>query len=316
MQAACAAICVTLLLLTGENMPVLPPVMRSTLALRFCLPLLLAGVPAVAVHAQASGALSWERFVTPQATYDHAVLLVPISLAGVRCTAQLDTGANYPFRERYVDKDASAHRSVQLRFADLSIDVPVSATSLAKAGRGDCGNIGSIGNALLEHGSITLDLANDRFSVVQASVLAGDPGADDLTYLKPAGWEGGMLVIDYRPANGEPGAAYLDTGAALFTLALAGASAIQHLANGQLTTIAGNSAGAPVSCVLGALTAPLQIGRSTVAGGVVGSCRKALPDLGRKVDAVVGLGAFAGKRIVIDYVAQKWKVDQAPRSVP
>jgi hypothetical protein len=281
-------------------------------AMRLCCVLLLAAVPNLPAHAQAGGALTWEGFVTPQDTYDHAVLLVPISLDGMPCTAQLDTGANYRFRDRHLDEQASTNHTAHLTFANLSADVRLSAASAGKARRGDCGNIGRIGNALLEHGSITLDLANDRFFVAQRSVLADDPGADDLTYLKPAGWEGGMLVIPYRLGGGEPGATYLDTGAALFTLALADAPAVRSLANGGLATIAANSAGAPVSCVLGELTAPLQIGRRAAAGGVVGSCHKPLPDLGRRVDAVVGLGAFAGQRIVIDYLAQKWKVAPAP----
>lgn len=270
-----------------------------------CLLALAACAPA---HAATDLAIEWASFATPQSTFDHAVLLLPVDIDGVRCTAQLDTGANYAFMDRAWHAQA-APRTALLRVGAVARTVPLSDGAFDRVARGDCANIGRIGNALFEHGSITLDLAHGRFAYTPGSLLAGAARAARLDYVTPAGWDGGLLLVDYRFDRGVHGTALLDTGAALFALTLDDADAARAAARGPLMPLTAASAGAAVACVIGTLDGGFEAGPYHVAGGEVGSCRKPLPDVGRIVSGVVGLGGFAGKRIVIDYPGRKWQVD-------
>lgn len=263
------------------------------------------GLPALAAT---EGDFAWAGFVTPQQTFQHAALLVPITLDGVACTAQLDTGANYAFKDRELDAHDVSGQPATLRLGDLGAAVTLSAASMERIAHHDCANIGRVGNALFDHGSLVLDLQRNRYAWYARPVLAGDTRAEDLVYHKPAGWEGGFLIVDYRVKDGAVGSAYLDTGAALFTIAPGDAATLRRLAADE-QTIAVPSTGQTVACRVGAMTGTLQIGTRHITGGLVGTCYKPLPDVGRNVNAVVGLGGFAGRRLTIDYVAQKWRVD-------
>lgn len=270
---------------------------------------LVAACLAVPALAATEGGFAWARFTTPEQTFDHAALLVPVTIDGVPCTAQLDTGANYAFMDRQRDADAAPGQPATLRLGDLHIAVTLSAASMQRVAGHACANIGRIGNALFDHGILVLDLRTARYAWYARAVLADDAGAEHLVYRTPDGWDGGLLIVSYRVGGGPPGAAYLDTGAAIFAITTTDAATLASLAPDDFHMITAPSTGQTVGCRIAPLTGVLQIGASRIASGLVGSCFKPLPDVGGNVSGVVGLGGFANRRLTIDYVAQKWLVE-------
>ena len=245
------------------------------------IPLLMLAMVDAPAHVAAERAIEWLPFSTPQATYAHAALLLPVELDGVRCTVQLDTGANYAFLDRAATVQP-APRTARLQAGGVARTVPLSDAAFDRIAHGDCANIGRVGNALFDQGTITLDLARGRFSYVQGSTLTGDAQAASLHYVTPAGWDGGFLLVDYRFDDGPRGSALLDTGAALFAITLDDEAAVRRLARDRVTPLTASSAGASIACVIGPLPGVLNVGAYRVPAGLIGSCRKPLPELGAR----------------------------------
>ena len=161
-------------------------------------------------------------------------LLLPVTVNGVACTAQLDTGANGEWNWRAGGPAATDARA-EIAVAGRRRAIPTSAANLAQLAAPDCGGapVAIIGNAMFEEGTLTLDLGGSRYAYAPGALLAGVPHAQPLLYLSWAEGGGHILVEVQRPGM-RAGYAMLDTGAARFGLVAPDETQWRALAGGTV----------------------------------------------------------------------------------
>lgn len=119
-------------------------------------------------------------------TQQRIALLVEASINGKPCDLQLDTGMNNAIRWHVDDGQPSTGEKVKVAVAGLVREVVAPKDALQVLGSNNfCsanGPIGSVGNAFFEHGTLTLDLRNDRFAYTSRPLLTKSVRAQPFFY--------------------------------------------------------------------------------------------------------------------------------------
>lgn len=230
-------------------------------------------------------------------------LTLPVEILGRACHIQVDTGANY--RLRLNDNSSGTLQQVTLSFGAAQLKTGVTKPWIERLAQATkCGVIGTVGNALFESGTIAIDLDHARFSFMPGSRLEKTEG-QSINYVRPAGWEGGYLVLPLT-INGVTYQAALDTGAMSFGFVAFDSALWQRLAGSVATeTAVVKTAVGHTYCTRAKNSISATVGGEAV-GLPLGFCeyRPTLPV--SSLDGVLGLVPFHSGVIVIDYVAQRW----------
>jgi hypothetical protein len=241
--------------------------------------------------------ITWQSFRIGEQDFPRAAALIPARIDGAPCLVQLDTGANAAF--------VPTGRNPRTR--QISIEIGGHTITSTAPQIIECDRAGTVGNAFFEHGSIVLDLKQDRFAYTDDALLRDDGDATDFTYVQQAGWEGGHIVIPIVLSDG-PQAAMFDTGAALFTFVPFQRSLYEALRTDSGTAFSAPSFGQQTGCEISRFTATLRVGGTTFRDGVLGHCMRAV-DIGTPLAGVIGLGGLGLQSITIDYPSRKWKAN-------
>ncbi len=264
-------------------------------------------------QAQGTAPLFWLAGSGPTGPQAHFVLTVSAKVQGRSCKMQLDTGLNEAVRWQEVNPGAEGMARVKVSIAGLSTSIATPRT-IARHLR-DCGPdapVGSLGNALFEHGSLTLDLAKMQLRYQRGSVLAADAAAEPMHYVR---WtaQGGHPLVEIRQDSALVGDGLLDTGSASFGFAPLSqpqwdrvTSSAPLAESKDVRTFPISSWGRQHTCFDTAPTARLQAGHWDLKTSVT-YC----PELGfnppQKLEGIVGLAAFSGAVITIDYRGERWR---------
>lgn len=251
--------------------------------------------------------LLWGEFDLGDKVYAHATLSTYVDIAGNRCVAQIDTGANYKFLPTARRTTDVPLKTLHLQLA--SIATTIQASDDFERSLKNCGKkiVGSIGNAMFENGTLFLDLGKSKLYFRATAVLREDRVARDVTYMKPPGWEGGYLVVNYDVDEHGGGRAYLDTGAALFSFVTFSDELFDVLQSGAVTRFSAPAGQQAVACSASAMRQGLRV-EGMVVAGTLGRCVKP-PHMDGNVSGIVGLAGLENKLLILDYLSQKWKIN-------
>ena len=240
-------------------------------------------------------------------------LLLPVTVNGVACTVQLDTGANGEWNWRRGGPAATDVRA-EIAVAGRRRAIPASAANLVQLQQPDCGGapIAIVGNALFDMGSLTLDLGKSRYAWTPAALLAGARNAEPLLYLSWAEG-GGHVVVEVKRA-GAAGLSYalLDTGAARFGVVATSAAEWRALTGSAALPVPDQTSmrfpgpnGEDVVCTEIALAGGLEVGGKRLAPRAAycaGHSFKAPVQLA----GTVGMAALGNRTVVLDYLSRRW----------
>lgn len=248
-----------------------------------------------------------------------AAIVLPVTVDGIDCYAQLDTGAPKAVIWHQRGAEGAPRKTVTVELAGQRRSVDADAANLAMLEAGRCRQdlIATIGNEFFEQGTLTLDLAGARYQWQQGAGLQAAADAQPMQYVRWGG-PGGHPLVTVRVAGGPPQPALLDTGSAAFGInahdaqawdGLTGAAPRDGSTLREVQRFSANSWGKQLPCVMGTVPRSLQIGENLA----LPSFRVAYCEgLGFKPDAplagVVGLHHLLGKVLVLDYVSQRWAV--------
>ena len=276
----------------------------------------------LAVHAAAASdwhAIDWHVDSFAGAAPERLALLLPVTINGVACRVQLDTGANGEFIWK---RQASPERplppqTARVELAGIRKQIAADADSLALLTPEVCQRsvIATVGNAFFEHGTLTLDFKRSRFAFAPQALLANDRDAQPLFYARWTG-SGGHTLVEVRRDGAPPGYALLDTGATRFGLAATDAGEWAELSGGAplaasatVRTFALESWGRTVQCY----ETDVQ-GRIVVGGQVLAQTRASYcVDQGFKAPirlvGVLGLKPLGERVVTLDYLSGRWRFD-------
>ena len=225
---------------------------------------------------------------------------------------QLDTGLNEAVR--WQEASAARERMVMVKVSIAGLSTSIATPRTMARHLRDCGPdapIGSLGNALFEHGSLTLDLTQMQLRYERGSVLAADAAAEPMHYAR---WtaQGGHPLVEIRQDSELLGYGLLDTGSASIGFAPLSQAQWDRLTSSaplakskDVRTFPISSWGRQHTCFDTAPTTRLQAGHWQLKTSVT-YC----PELGfnppQKIEGIVGLGAFPGAAITIDYPGERW----------
>nr|WP_315397937.1 hypothetical protein [uncultured Duganella sp.] len=242
-------------------------------------------------------------------------LVLPVTVDGVACTVQLDTGANGDWSWRQRDAQPAGEHRAEIALAGLRRSIPASAANLAQLKQADCGGapIAIVGNALFENGTLTLDLGRARYAYAPEALLAGVRDAQPLLYLSWA-QGGGHIVVEVRRPGGRVGYAMLDTGAARFGLVATNAEEWRALAAGAARPKAGDPGaitftgpkGEPVSCGDVQLKDGLAVGGKTLPTVRASYCDGHSFQAPLRLVGGLGMAPLGDRTIVLDYLSRRW----------
>lgn len=239
-------------------------------------------------------------------------LVLPVTVNGVACTVQLDTGANGEWNWR-VGGPAATDARAEIAVAGRHRAIPASAANLARLKEPDCGGapVAVVGNALFEEGTLTLDLGRSRYAYAPTALLAHARDAQPLLYLSWAEGGGHILVEVQRPGM-RAGYAMLDTGAARFGLVAPDEQQWRALAGGVVPSVDDpgtmrfpGPVGEPVVCREAAMAGGLTVAGKTLsmrAGYCSGHSFKGPI----RMVGVLGMAALGDRTIVLDYLSRRW----------
>lgn len=252
-----------------------------------------------------------------------AAIVLPVTVDGIACYAQLDTGAPSAVIWHRRGAQGAPRKTVTLELAGLRRRVEADASNLAMLEPGRCQQdlIATVGNEFFEQGTLTLDLAGARYQWRQGAGLQAAADAQPMQYVRWGG-PGGHPLVMVRVAGGPPQPALLDTGSAAFGLnahdaqawdGLTGAAPRDGSTLRDAHRFSVNSWGRQVPCVMGTVARSLQIGD----GPVLPAFRFSYCDgmgfqPGTPLAGVLGLHYMLGKELVLDYVSQRWAL-RAPQ---
>lgn len=244
---------------------------------------------------------------------ERVALLLPVTVNGVACLVQLDTGANGEWNWRRGGPAATDARA-QIAVAGRHRAIPASAANLAQLEQPDCGGapIAVVGNALFDMGSLTLDLGKSRYAWTPAALLAGVRAAEPLLYLSWAEGGGHVVVEVKRPGAAGISYAMLDTGAARFGVVATSAAEWRTLTGSATLPVPDQSSmrfpgpnGEDVVCTEIALAGGLEVGGKQLAPRAAycaGHSFKAPVQLA----GTVGMAALGDRTVVLDYLSRRW----------
>lgn len=263
--------------------------------------------------------LVWaESEVVPGAGKVKAGILLPITVDGVACWGQLDTGA--PGGVIWIRPAGAgpADRTVTVEVAGRRRTTQASAAQLAGLG-GKCKAelIATLGNAFFDDGTLTLDLKDSRFRFAAASVLGDDPRARPFDYAHWSGGEGGHIVVKVGLPDGQRADAMLDTGAAAFGLTTLAPADWDRLTDGvplragpNVQSFTVNSWGEGITCYSTQAPGTLDIGPGLpVPRFSVSYCAHPFRP-GQQLAGVLGLRHLNERVVTIDYRARRWRIGE------
>jgi hypothetical protein len=274
----------------------------------------------------------WGARPGPGPAEAHAAILLAVTLDGIPCRMQLDSGAGASVLYRHelpaalpVDGDTLRQRvdvgglarshTFQLMYPD--------APDLRQAGcrlQGDDGPVaGTIGNDLLLDSAIQLDLGHARFRILPGKTALA-PSASAARQILPftldqAG-DGVVPVLAARLPDGTPARLLFDTGSAgghllVFRqadwLALVGAEGAA-----RADKLEGRAWGQPISCATAPSKGVVRIVDLELPAGVPAAyCTTAgKATWGENAEyGVLGLKPFAGRTLLIDYAARRLQIE-------
>jgi hypothetical protein len=251
---------------------------------------------------------------------ERVALLLRAKVNGRNCHVQLDTGASTDVLWHSIVEAGAAPRpvTVTLQIGDMRVDVLADAANLAPLEQAGCGGVlATVGNALFDHGTLMLDLGHERFAFVPGTQLSAHAGAQTMQYLR-SGPRGGHPLVDITLDNGRRGQVLLDTGAARFGLAATNRAQWDDLSGGLPLEAspavrvfhATNAKDADASaCYETLVERKMTIGGQSLPQTMVSYCRGKEFQLSRPLLGVLGMLPLARRRIVIDYIAQRWLLE-------
>jgi len=247
---------------------------------------------------------------------ERVALLLRARIDAVECHVQLDTGAGEAvmWHSKAGAGVLARPRRVTVRIGDVEKEIDADAANLATLGDERCAGVAAtVGNGFFDHGTLTIDLAGDRFAFVPGSGLAARADARPMRYLRSGG--AGLPLVEVVLDNGRRGQALLDTGAARFGLVATSAAQWSELSGGLALTDASavrsfNATNAkdsaPSRCFDTLVAGRMSVGGRQVRQTMVSYCQGKDFHLDEPIIGVLGLLPLAGHRIVLDYVAQRW----------
>ena len=286
---------------------------------------------AICIGAAALGAPSstravepdWQPFgwaeaeVVPGAGKVKAGIVLPITVDGVACWGQLDTGAPGGVIWTRPAGSGPADVTVTVDIAGQRRTAQASSAQLVGLRGGNCKAeaIATIGNAFFDDGTLALDLKAGRFRFAAASLLGDDPRALPFDYARRDGGEGGHIVVKVGLPDGQRADAMLDTGAASFGLTTLAPADWNMLTNGTplhagpgVHTFTVNSWGEQITCFTTAAPGTLDIGPGLpVPHFSVSYCARPFRP-GQKLVGVLGLRHLNERVVTVDYRARRWRI--------
>ena len=272
------------------------------------------------VHADAP---DWQPFVwadaevVPGAGKVKAGILMPITVDGVACWGQLDTGAPAGLIWTRPAGTGPADRTAVVEVAGRRRTTQASAAQLVGLAGGKCKAemIVTLGNGFFDDGTLTLDLKGSRFRFTAASLLGDDPRARPFDYARWSGGEGGHIVVQVGLPDGQRAHAMLDTGAASFGLTTLAPADWDGLTNGvplraspTVPSFTANSWDKQITCFTTVAPGTLDIGPGlSVPQFSVSYCAPPFQP-GQKLAGVLGLRHLNDRVVTIDYRARRWRI--------
>ncbi len=254
----------------------------------------------------------------PGTPNERVAILLPIKVNGVKCSAQLDTGASsqiYWRTKASVDQKEETI-DVLVEVGPISTYLQAKPSNLLKLQEKECSNIATLGNGFFENGSLTLDLKRSQFMYSSDAILAKMENAQPLIYAQWKGESAGHTMVEVRVPSGKLGYALLDTGATAFGLNatnanewadLTGGLPVQASANVEEFKIA--SWGKQINCYKAKIKGPMSIATMlTLSEYQVSYCVLDAFVPGQKVLGVLGLKHFGDSTITLDYLSRRWIV--------
>lgn len=180
--------------------------------MRHALPLMFACLLPPA-HATDWHPFHWHMGSVQGGPVERLAIVLPITVDGIACNAQLDTGANgaviwrAPAGANAVATPAAAQpRKVLVEFAGVRSYASAEPAILAQLTGDSCKNgvVATLGNAFFEQGTLTLDLGGARVAYAPQALLANDAGAQPLFYARWTGTGGHTLVEVAQAASAAP----------------------------------------------------------------------------------------------------------------
>lgn len=245
-------------------------------------------------------------------------MLVPVTVNGVACTVQLDTGANGEWNWKRRGAATARDQRAAVEVAGLRRAIPASVDNLAQLKEADCGGtpIAIVGNALFENGTLTLDLGRSRYAYSAEPLLANVRQAQPLLYLS---WStgGGHIAVEVRRPGGGIAYAMLDTGAARFGLVATDAQEWQALTQGAakpaLDPVAFNLSGPEgeaVRCNDALLDGELEVGGRKLSGVRASYCAGHSFKAPVRFIGTLGMAPLGNRTVVLDYPSRRWTLSE------
>lgn len=283
----------------------------------------IGGAAFVPVPAARAAETDWQPFgwgeveVVPGTGKVKAGIVLPITVDGVACWGQLDTGAPGGVIWTRAAGREPADVTVTVEIAGQRRTTQASSAQLVGLRGGNCKAeaIATIGNAFFDDGTLALDLKDGRFRFAAASLLRDDPRALPFDYARWSGGEGGHIVVKVGLPNGQRADAMLDTGAASFGLTTLAPADWDMLTDGTplragpaVQTFAVNSWGQQITCYTTVAPGTLDIGPGlSVPHFSVSYCAKPFQP-GQKLVGVLGLRHLNERVVTVDYRARRWRI--------
>lgn len=246
---------------------------------------------------------------------ERLALLLPVTVDGVACVVQLDTGANGDWNWKKRDGALAGDERAAVELAGLQRWIPATAANLAQLKQPDCGGrpIAIVGNALFENGTLTLDLGRSRYAYAPQALLAGVRDAQPLLYLSWAEG-GGHVVVEVRRPGARVGYAMLDTGASRFGLVATNAEEWRALAAGAARPTSADPGtisftgpkGEAVTCGDVPLQDGLEVAGKTLRSVRASYCEGHSFQGPLRLMGTLGMAPLGDRTITLDYLSRRW----------
>ena len=294
--------------------------------MRLTLPLLLSCV-LLPSHATDWQAFHWQMGSLQGGPVERLGVVLPVTIDGIDCYAQLDTGANggviWHAQPGAPQAPAAAEaRKVLVEIAGARAYASAEPAILAQLTTALCKQtvIASLGNAFFEQGTLTLDLGGARLAYAPQPLLANDASAQPLFYARWTG-TGGHPLVEVAQHGRPPGYALLDTGATRFGLAateaeewaaLTGNAPLQ--ASDKVRKYSVKSWGRDVDCYETGADGDFIVGAVAVGAVTAAYCVNQGFDAPVRLIGVLGLKPLGDRVITIDYRSRRWKLAESATS--
>ena len=298
--------------------------------MRHALPLLFACLlwPA---HAADWQPFHWHTGSVDGGPVERLAIVLPITVDGIACNAQLDTGANEAViwhgqapAVAVATPAAAQPRKVLVEFAGLRSYASAAPAVLAQLTSDSCkiGVIATLGNAFFEQGTLTLDLGGARVAYAPQSLLANDPNAQPLFYARWAS-TGGHTLVEVAQADQPAGYALLDTGSARFGLNATSAAEWATLTNNtplhagdKVRKYSIRSWGRDIDCYESRAAGDFTVGKQPVAAMQASYCVDQGFRAPVRLIGVLGLKPLGDRVLTIDYPGRRWKLAELASPTP